>query len=159
MITPGKTPNSAGEIITQANNGDTNCTYYCNGVNGGSWGNELPREWNGAECVRTTNGTPCGNRTPGRDLGCVCRGVGTVEVLGTRMPEFFRTAYALIDKLNCDPVGDAQWSLWCLGRFCLAASSSSPDRFRETPVGPAGVKIRDTMDWPNVPMFTPVEWL
>ena len=73
VITPGKTPNSAGEITTNGNNGDTNCTYYCNGVDGSLWNNELPKEWNGAECVRTTNGTPCGKRTPGRDLGCVCR--------------------------------------------------------------------------------------
>ena len=42
----------------------------------GPFNNELPREWNGAECVRTTNGTPCDIRTPGKALGCVCRATG-----------------------------------------------------------------------------------
>ena len=76
MITPGKTPNSAGEITTNGSNGDTNCTYYCNRADESPFNNELSREWNGAECVRTTDGTPCGKRPPGRDLGCVCRATG-----------------------------------------------------------------------------------
>ena len=73
---PQRVTPSPREVTTNGNNGDTNCTYYCNGADGGPWNNELPREWNGAECVRTTNGTPCDIRTPGKALGCVCRATG-----------------------------------------------------------------------------------
>ena len=73
---PRRVTPSPREVTTNGNNGDTNCTYYCNGVDGGPWNNELPRDWNGAECARSTNGTPCDIRTPGNTLGCVCRATG-----------------------------------------------------------------------------------
>lgn len=40
-------------LMTKGNDGYQTCDNYCGGINGGPWNNELPRDWNGATCVKT----------------------------------------------------------------------------------------------------------
>jgi hypothetical protein len=69
-------------IITQkvfGNNGSVSCDTYCQGTDGGPWGNELPKEWNGAKCVSTSPDIPnCNSKfTATPNSYCVCGKTGT----------------------------------------------------------------------------------
>lgn len=59
-----------------ANNGSVPCDMYCRGYDGGSWNGELPREWNGAKCIRTPNNPAAGCFVNGQTV-CTCQRTGT----------------------------------------------------------------------------------
>lgn len=62
------------------NNGTTTCERYCSGVDGGSWNNELPDDWNGAACSDVGPGIENCYTTftfqPGVST-CVCKKTGS----------------------------------------------------------------------------------
>jgi hypothetical protein len=75
--------NGTGWKTVHGNNGTVSCQLYCNGpraIGGtpGPWGGELPREWNGAKCIRSSNPDVGCDRAPGLKGGfsCVCEKTG-----------------------------------------------------------------------------------
>ena len=76
--TPTPTPKSApAPIWTVGNNGSVSCDKYCQGINGAPWNNELPVDWNGANCSEAkdavTNQTVSCSATHGKDVKCLCK--------------------------------------------------------------------------------------
>lgn len=60
---------------TSGNNGTVTCERYCSGIDGGPWNGELPRSWNGAKCVGTTDPKYTCDMKPGlrpQGIGCIC---------------------------------------------------------------------------------------
>ena len=84
--TPTPTPVVTAPItkkIVILNNGTVSGDTYCAGIDGHSWNNELPLDWNGAKCTSagfnsTATGTPC-NVIPGQKTGfkVMCEKSGT----------------------------------------------------------------------------------
>jgi hypothetical protein len=77
--------NGTGWKTVHGNNGTVTCQQYCSGPRSigaapGPWNGELPREWNGAKCIRSSNPDvgcdrgPPGGVTPG--FTCVCEKTG-----------------------------------------------------------------------------------
>ena len=59
------------------NNGSVTCDHYCRGPGGGGpWNGELPRDWNGAKCIRTPNNPGAGCFVGGQTV-CTCQRTGT----------------------------------------------------------------------------------
>jgi hypothetical protein len=86
-----------------ANNGTVNCNTYCRGVNGSSWNNELPPEWNGAKCVGTNDPDPAGCASPNRlqreGLTCECQKDNTMAY--NKDPDV-KTVFANNGTVNCN---------------------------------------------------------
>lgn len=59
-------------------NGTVSCNTYCAGTGGGPWNNEIPRSWNGANCVQTDPRIGgCNNLfTSYPGAGCLCQANG-----------------------------------------------------------------------------------
>lgn len=62
--------------VVYGNNGSASCKAYCEGVGGGPWNGELPRKWNGAQCLDTIGGGNCYN-IKGSSTRCICTPSGT----------------------------------------------------------------------------------
>ena len=59
------------------NNGSVTCEHYCRGPGGGGpWNGELPRDWNGAKCIKTPNNPGAGCFVGGQTV-CTCQRTGT----------------------------------------------------------------------------------
>jgi len=65
--------------VVHSNNGTVSCSTFCAGLDGKPWNNELPAEWNGAECVSgSLNGAPIGcDSAPGAAVECTCKRTGS----------------------------------------------------------------------------------
>jgi len=57
--------------VTNSDNGLTSCTAFCAGTNGQPYNNELPANWNGADCIGTIAGGKCDN-VKGTATQCIC---------------------------------------------------------------------------------------
>jgi hypothetical protein len=57
---------------TELNNGTVSCNTYCAGIFGRSWNNELPYNWNGADCVATADNSKGCDDVKGSPAKCVC---------------------------------------------------------------------------------------
>jgi hypothetical protein len=76
--------NNTGWKTVHGNNGTVTCQQYCSGPRSigaapGPWNGELPTEWNGAKCVRSSNPDLGCDRGPGRVVSgftCVCEKTG-----------------------------------------------------------------------------------
>lgn len=59
------------------NNGTVSCQRYCQGIGGGPWNGELPKDWNGANCVSTPENPSLGcNSTSDKPIMCRCEKSG-----------------------------------------------------------------------------------
>ncbi len=58
------------------NNGSTSCDQYCRGSSGWPWNGELPRSWNGAQCVGHSSNIPNCYSGFGGGGYCVCQKTG-----------------------------------------------------------------------------------
>jgi len=59
------------------NNGSVSCTKYCGGTNFGSWNNELPGDWFGAKCIKTSNPKYTCDMKPQGPIECTCAPSGS----------------------------------------------------------------------------------
>lgn len=58
--------------VVYGNNGTVSCSMYCGGVDGSSWNNELPANWNGASCLSSDNPSAKCDKTAGSPIQCTC---------------------------------------------------------------------------------------
>jgi|LakMenE18May11ns_1017448.scaffolds.fasta_scaffold8210602_1 hypothetical protein len=72
-----KSQSTEEPIWTVGNNGSVSCDKYCQGINGAPWNNELPVDWNGANCSEAkdavTNQTVSCSATHGKHVKCLCK--------------------------------------------------------------------------------------
>ena len=61
--------------VVYGDNGSASCQAYCEGIGGGPWNGELPRNWNGADCQDTIGGGDC-NTIKGSPTQCICTANG-----------------------------------------------------------------------------------
>jgi hypothetical protein len=59
------------------NNGSVSCTKYCGGTNFGPWNGELPGDWFGAKCIKTSNPKYTCDMKPQGSIQCTCAPSGT----------------------------------------------------------------------------------
>jgi len=58
--------------IVYGNNGSVSCTTYCGGTNYEPWNGELPKEWFGAKCIKTSNVKYGCDAEAGIPIQCTC---------------------------------------------------------------------------------------